>query len=482
MKKPIVILVLSPILAAWAVGTLPTLAAHISVLDFRAPGRILTSSTMNIRFVDGVKFLTLKAAVDDCVVTNSESCIVVSTTLETFAENPFVNALNTNKAIRVYLGMGTWDTDVCIILPQKSMIFGSGRGDTGGPGTTIRASSSFSCSYTNGDSVSRKAVIILGDAFPASHGVQVHTLLVDANCPTSGCSSVTDIIGIYSETINEHSGLFDFRVTNFDSWGIFFESTATGTVQNFWMRDIGVSRGFDTLSIGIEWSLSSANGGRLTNATVNGVTSVLAACYKFTSAPAALIEGLHGEDCIIVYDIETSVVGNSLQGAATCTTLVDLDAGVQDVALTGLRNQGCTNVLVDNAHGITDTANYITQYIVGDGTVKSLITDRQNIDLIFNSGMTINENGNNANDFRVETDTKTHAIFADSANNCVGILDSTCSGGPWIKSGPGAPTSTNCDSAAEIGRLWLRTDGTVGDDALYVCESDGAGGANWVAK
>src|SRR5258708_38833724 len=75
------------------------------------------SKLNNIRYVDGVTFTNVAAAINDIV--NDPSVmggIVVSTRPEVFASDPFVPAYNSHKSILLMLGAGIWSTNVTITL------------------------------------------------------------------------------------------------------------------------------------------------------------------------------------------------------------------------------------------------------------------------------------------------------------------------------------------------------------------------------
>jgi hypothetical protein len=88
-----------------------------------------------ILLVDGVKYKTLASALAACA---SPGCVVYDNSPETFAANPFAS-LPSNVFAEVHLLRRTWITNSNIVVPNKSQLIGSGRGDAGSSGTVIQA-------------------------------------------------------------------------------------------------------------------------------------------------------------------------------------------------------------------------------------------------------------------------------------------------------------------------------------------------------
>ena len=323
----------------------------------------------NIRVV-GSKFTTLQAAIDDCVVTNTTHCIVFSNTPETFAVNPWVNVIGTNLSIHVFLGPGTWLSDVTVIQPQKNTVTGSGRGDIGGPGTSLRPSASFSTSFVNGDAVSRNVFWALGDRSEgtASHGTRISNL-------TLNCQDFSDVVCLYSETINELSGPENLLITNFDAYGVLIENTAGGTPQNYFVSALELINATDTSTIGISLECSAADGPRIDDISFNGGTAVAAKGLEIVDCPGGLATGLHFEDATDGLSISgTGFAFIGVSGAATCTDLVQIESGAQNIFLAALKKGTCTNVLNDVVKGNTLVSTTVALYVLGDGATESLFS------------------------------------------------------------------------------------------------------------
>jgi hypothetical protein len=82
-----------------------------------------------------------------------------------------------------------------------------------------------------------------------------------------------------------------------------------------------------------------------------------------------------------------------------------------------------------------------------------------------------------------DNDTELTVAGGDLEVSAGDIIVSDCvqMGGILWCDGSGAPASTACDAAAELGDLYSRTDSQTNGTYLYVCEDDGAGGYQWTA-
>jgi hypothetical protein len=152
--------------------------------------------------VDGIQYSQLAAAIEAC----PQTCWILDTYPETFTVNPF-SSIGT-KSIRVTLGRGTWTTTVPIILPTKSQLEGSGRGDPDSSGTVITASNSFP---------QNSRIIELGNTAP-SFGVRVENLTID-------CNDLPGVTGVYNDKAEEESGLRHVLVENIAGIGLDVESS-----------------------------------------------------------------------------------------------------------------------------------------------------------------------------------------------------------------------------------------------------------------
>jgi len=109
------------------------------------------------------------------------------------------------------------------------------------------------CSQTGPDVVSdgggsyAAPVVVLGDVSPFDDGSRLENIGID-------CDNVPGSIGVYSNTINENSGLLHYRIANCVSRGLKIEQSAGGSPQNFWLEDgyIGMSADSTAISKGVE--------------------------------------------------------------------------------------------------------------------------------------------------------------------------------------------------------------------------------------
>jgi hypothetical protein len=158
-----------------------------------------------ILLVDGVKYKTLASALADCA---PPGCVVYDNSPETFAANPFAS-LPSNVFAEVHLLRRTWITNASIVVPSKSQLIGSGRGDAGSSGTVIQAGPSFPASTP---------VVQMGSA-PIAMGVRVENLTVDCN-NRMGASGVRNL---WSQ---EESGLRHVLIENCPAFGLDVETSA----------------------------------------------------------------------------------------------------------------------------------------------------------------------------------------------------------------------------------------------------------------
>ena len=158
-----------------------------------------------VLLVDGVKFKTLASALAACAL---PGCVVYDNSPETFAENPFAS-LRANVFAEVHLLRRTWITNTSIVVPNKSQLLGSGRGDAGSSGTVIQAGPSFPHSTS---------VVQMGSA-PIAMGVRIENLTVD-------CNNKLDATGIQNVWSQEESGLRHVLMENCPASGLDVETSA----------------------------------------------------------------------------------------------------------------------------------------------------------------------------------------------------------------------------------------------------------------
>ena len=151
------------------------------------------SNSSNFLVVDGTFYSTLSAALADCPPTG---CVVFDSVPEIFTSNPF-KSLKSDASVEVHLLRQTWITNAEIVVPTKSQLYGSGRGDASAVGTVIQAGPAFPASTP---------VIQMSNASPG-FAVRIENLTVD-------CSNIRGAIGIQNLRAQEESGIRHALVLN----------------------------------------------------------------------------------------------------------------------------------------------------------------------------------------------------------------------------------------------------------------------------
>lgn len=304
----------------------------------------------SILSVDGVALTTLEAAVEAC----PQTCWIIDTYPENFAANPFANI--GTKSVRVTLGRGTWTTPTTIVIPTKSQIEGSGRGDGGFSGTVIQASSSFPANTP---------LLEMGNARP-SMGVRIENLTVD-------CAGIPGVIGIHNILSEEQSGVRNVLVENIAGIGLDVEESGA---QN--------SGPYENLELyGAE--NSNVTSGTLCAKVLNvpafrGIHSATCNFNNYSVHPAVGIQ-MDGSGTLTDIHIEGAengigigisapgtgaVLQNVYGGGPNIKNLVHVYSG-QNIVLSGLVRSTTPVALVDDVLGQTATDTELALYVIGNG-------------------------------------------------------------------------------------------------------------------
>lgn len=266
--------------------------------------------------------------------------------------------------VALLLGNATYTTSATIVVPDKSRIVGIGRGDAGAWGTVLRAASTLPIdSY----------VVKLGGPNLA-FGTRIENLTVDCNT-VAGCG------GVYSDTINEQSGLRNVLVVNYVTKGIFV--TAVNGAQNYFMEDLEVVPAATASPTAIGIHLSRSYFQSVSRVTVNGATDGFANCGKgiYLDNASGFLSGLHVERCAIEVDIAASgVVISNLSVGPFGIVGVHIQNGFQNIFLSGLGVGGgpaTFTLLSDPQNSVSLSAADLPalgSYAVGDGTIKTILS------------------------------------------------------------------------------------------------------------
>jgi hypothetical protein len=308
------------------------------------------NSEYAIIYVDGIIHSQLADAIQAC----PQTCWIIDSFPETFSTNPFYAA--GPKSVRVTLGRGTWMTTVPLILPTKSQLEGSGRGDGDFSGTVIQAANSFP---------QNSPMIEMGNTSP-SMGVRIENLTID-------CNNLSGVTGVHNDKSQEQSGLHHVLIENIAGIGLDVEGSGA---QN--------SGPYEDLEFA---------GGENANVTIASL------CARVVNVPA--FRGIHGATCnfnnysvhprlgiqmdstgtlsdIHIEGVENgiglgvlapgtgAILQNIYGGGLNITNVVHIYKG-QNILLSGLVRSTTANLLVDDVLGQTITDTELALYIIGNG-------------------------------------------------------------------------------------------------------------------
>jgi hypothetical protein len=350
VRRPALLLGLCVSLFSCAAWSQSMAGSQGSVPAARFPPRPQPNAQNSMLSVDGVQYSQLAAAVEAC----PQTCWIFDTYPETFTANPFASI--GSKSVRVTMSRGTWVTTIPIIIPTKSQLEGSGRGDGDFSGTVILAGNSFPAN---------SRIIELGNTAP-SFGVRIENLTID-------CNNLPGVTGVYNDKAEEESGLRHVLVENIAGIGLDVESS--GAQNSGPYEDLELSGG------------------------VNSNVSANSLCAKVVNVPA--FRGIHGATCnfnaysvhptvgmqmdnsgtltdIHIEGVENgigvgvsvpangAILQNIYGGGPNITNLVHIYRG-QNILLSGLVRSTTPILLVDEVLGQTVTDTELALYFIGNG-------------------------------------------------------------------------------------------------------------------
>jgi hypothetical protein len=196
-----------------------------------------------IRFVDGIKFPTIAAALKDL---GSSGGIVFSDRPETFTLDPFAGQ---EAPFSLILGSGTWTTNVPLRIGRgnNQRIFGQG------PRSTI---------LTAGTQFPAKSAVLSIGKPGGTFSTVVHGVRIDAK-------DVPGSTGLLIDGAQEGSGAFDFIVVNATNAGVRFSSDqGAGATQNTGIEQFEVSVG-GTSADGVRIEANTTGRIYIRNFTIN---------------------------------------------------------------------------------------------------------------------------------------------------------------------------------------------------------------------
>lgn len=263
-----------------------------------------------------------------------------------------------NPGGRVIVPTGIYLIDQEIALPGQVQLIGNARGST-----TIRASG-----MTFSGKIAMVSLGITGSATLA-HGTRIENLVLDAN-------NIAASVCVYSELIQELSGIIRCELIEYVRYGIWFQKVAGASAQNFTLRDLELIGGASATSatIPIFLDLGGVGGRGIDGLTITGSVTVDTA-LRVEGCRTSVFERMHFENCGIGMLIGSTTACNGLivqgvDGVASCTTLAKVSSGSANSGITfiGLNKNSGTNTIFDEPAGITVTDGIVGFYTTGDIT------------------------------------------------------------------------------------------------------------------
>lgn len=212
--------------------------------------------------------------------------------------------------------------------------------------------------------VGRGTVISASSVFPAgtylwrlgttagnnSHGIMLRDLVIDGNSKADIC--------VYSDNVQENSGLQNVTVKSYLSEGIFYTGSkaANYTLEN--LQVFPASSASSTIGIHLA---TTANRGSLRAITVGGASGQTQLYCLEISGGNVIINGCHCEGAPVGLHFSGSgngvVIG--LDGHTSISTLLQL-AGTGAVIALGLNRDGAASAVIDGTNEITTLSNYMS--------------------------------------------------------------------------------------------------------------------------
>lgn len=192
------------------------------------------------------------------------------------------------------------------------------------------------------------------------------------------CNNVTGSIGIYSERINESSGVARVSINNFMSRGVQIKQPASGGIPQHYSLDeleIATSASTPAAAIAIDLANTSLSTpfrriSRITISNAGGIGTVLTTAMKIDGA-SGRIEQVHIEDMttgILIGSVLAcfGLTVADVDGLGGVTNLVSIanNGGQRSIFLYDINPAGATNSIVDNINGVTLTRD-VAAYAIG---------------------------------------------------------------------------------------------------------------------
>ncbi len=264
---------------------------------------------------------------------------------------------------RLLFPAGTYMVSGTVMVPNKTQIYGSGRGDANGANTVIKALPRFQSGGT---------LLQMGPAPGPDFGIQVENLTLDRSSVAGVCLS--------NQFAEEQSYGKNLLLTNCGSIGL---SISTTGVQN--------SGPFENLEI-YPGSGSTVNAssmciqvtGSISFRGITGVTCNAGTTYSVRPSVAIALDGDGQFSDIHIEHFTTGILLGNNGASADGITVMNVEFGPdvvtgvqiatppnglnnQNLAIFGLKCVGCTNLLSDAELGINDNSSTVGWYMIGNG-------------------------------------------------------------------------------------------------------------------
>ena len=264
---------------------------------------------------------------------------------------------------------GTYMVSGPIVIPDRTQVIGVGRGDPNWVhfNTTIKALPSFPSGGT---------LVQLGPAPGPDFSVQIQNLTLDGSAVAGVCLS-----NIYGEEMSYGK---DLELTSCATAGLFISTTASQNSGPFENLEIypGGTGNANSLCIQVTGSISFRG---ISGVTCNGTG------YATRPKIGISLEGNGNYSNFHIEHVNTGVsMGTGVNSAdgmtlnnaefgpdvATGVLIPNLGKNNQNLVITGLNCNGCTNILEDDELGKTNNDNSLGWYMLGNGggSSKPLMT------------------------------------------------------------------------------------------------------------
>lgn len=192
------------------------------------------------------------------------------------------------------------------------------------------------------------------------------------------CNNISGSTGIYSEGIQENSGIYECMVRNYGAFGVHITQGSSSQPQNFTIEDLEVFSGSGTgasaIGLAINATSLSIVGARVSHVTVFATGSTqLTKAVQFDNLNGCTIRKVHVENAV------SGVLIGSVSGCfalhvdavtanpnVTSAVVISNGSSSQNILLTAILPNGATNSIVDQLTGFTLTAEQAV-YAVGNG-------------------------------------------------------------------------------------------------------------------